>query len=207
MQSRLGEADHRRDDQEAKSGEGRIPCHASPNWKNESGDKNQEPVVAGPTTRRASRIRTVMSGAGFGRNVSWMGSDEGIDRDWIAQSGEHKVVNLGVAGSSPAPSATTAVSWASKTGRRREEFKGQPEAQRGMRPAPGRRQRDEGPCSDRIPLRPADGSGPGSELPGRNDPGGKPFGRATQETLRPAGVIGERRPSPEGETSEGIDPV
>ena len=88
MKSRLGEADHRRDDQEAKSGEGRIPCHASPNWKNESGDKNQEPVVAGPTTRRASRIRTVMSGAGFGRNVSWMGSDEGCDRDWIAQIGK-----------------------------------------------------------------------------------------------------------------------
>jgi hypothetical protein len=76
-----------------------------------------------------------------------------------------------------------------------------------MRPAPGRRQRDEGPCSDRIPLRPADGDRPGSDLPGRNDSGGKPTGRATQETLRPTSVTRGRRPSPEGETSDSIDPV
>lgn|GEM_PF-6840251 len=131
MQSRLGEADHRRDDQETRSGEGRIPCHASPSRKKDSGDKNKEPVVAGPTTRRASRVRAEMSGAGFGRNVSWMGSDEGSDRDWIAQSGEHKTVNLGVAGSIPAPIATPAESCASKAGRRREEFKGRPETHAG----------------------------------------------------------------------------
>ena len=196
MKRGSGEAGHRRDDQEVRSGEGRIPCHASPG-PDETNQAERAKSLLPPGQRRGARL--------ISRQPCHGGCDSGATyRGWvltkveqgrIAQTVEHKTQDLDVAGSNPAPTLW----WETTAGRRRTEVSGRlTVAERGSPHRRGSRQRTGGHAAYGYRFVGTTAADPDQTRFGGHGPGGKPPARATQDTLRPRLVIGNGSPSPEG---------